>query len=48
MYNSVIFDICLKFFIIKSWGMGKPIIMRQGEQKTKIMGDGEAYNNEAG
>ena len=36
MYNSVIFDICLKFFIIKSWGMGKPIIMRQGEQKTNL------------
>lgn len=36
MYNSEILDICLKFFIMKSWGMGKPIIMRQGEQKPNL------------
>ena len=36
MYNSVILDIRLKIFIIKSWGMGKPVTMRQGEQKINL------------
>lgn len=37
MFNSVILDICLKIFIIKSQGMGKPVIMsRVSKKKTNL------------
>lgn len=35
MFNSVILDISLKIFIIKSRGMGKPVIMSRVSKKKK-------------